>query len=134
MSRSRSTSSASPPDRSEGAGFMGHSHCVPGRRRIRPWMVIAVVLAATGVSYAAADTGVIGPSNGIQPSGRLLDPVGKMTQLGNFPTGGALTTNGRFLWTLSTGRDHNDIRIVRVSSNRRCRLHGKGKAAHKRLK
>jgi DNA-binding beta-propeller fold protein YncE len=92
------------------------------------------VLAAIGASYAAAETGVIGPSTGIQPTGRLLDPVGKMTQLGNFPTGGALTTNGRFLWTLSTGRDHNDIRIVRVASNRRCRLHGKGKPAHRRLK
>ena len=73
-------------------------------------MVIALVLAATGVSYAAAETGVIGPSNGIQPSGRLLDPVGKMTQLGNFPTGGALTNNGRFLWTLSAGRGANCLR------------------------
>src|SRR5436309_9354114 len=111
MFRSRSASSASPPDRSVRVGFLGDSHSVPGRRRIRPWMVTALVLAATGVSYAAAETGVIGPSNGIQPSGRLLDPVGKMTRLGNFPTGGSLTIDGRFLWTLSTGRDHNDIRI-----------------------
>ena len=46
-----------------------------------------------------------------------------MTQLGNFPTGGALTTDGRFLWTLSTGRGRNDIRIVRVAPR-----HGQGNA------
>ena len=42
-----------------------------------------------------------------------------MTQLGNFPAGGALTTNGRFLWTLSAGRGKNDIRIVRVETGKR---------------
>src|SRR4051794_14983224 len=113
---------------------MADSRAVPGIRRIRPWMVGVLAFAAVGASYAAAETGVIGPSTGIQPTGRLLDPVGKLTQLGNFPTGGALTTNSRFLWTLSTGRDHNDIRIVRVAANRRCRLHGKGKPAHKHLR
>jgi len=78
---------------------------------------LAVVLTLSGVAWAAgSQLGVIGPSNGIQPTGRKLDPVGKMTQLGNFPTGGALTKNGRFLWTLSTGRARNDIRIVRVNA------------------
>ena len=38
-----------------------------------------------------------------------------MTPLGNLPTGGALTTNGRFLWSLSTGRGRNDVRIVQVA-------------------
>ncbi len=81
---------------------------------------IVAVLALSGVAWAAgSQLGVIGPSNGIQPTGRKLDPVGKMTQLGNFPTGGALTKNGRFLWTLSTGRARNDIRIVRVNARSR---------------
>ena len=66
---------------------------------------------------------MIGPSSRIQPTGRKLDPVGKLTELGNFPTGGALTTDGRFLWTLSTGRGRNDIRIVRVAPR-----HGNGNA------
>jgi DNA-binding beta-propeller fold protein YncE len=69
-----------------------------------------VVLAATG----GGDDGRIGPESGIQPSGRKLHPVGKTTELGNLPTGGALTNDGRFLWTLSAGRGANDIRIVRV--------------------
>src|SRR4051812_17048411 len=73
-------------------------------------------LAVVGVALAVnAPGGRIGPKNHIQPTGRKLEPVGKMTRLGNFPTGGALTVDGRFLWTLSTGRGRNDIRIVRVS-------------------
>jgi hypothetical protein len=58
---------------------------------------------------------VIGPSTGIQPSGRHLEPEGRLTPLGNLPTGGALTPNGRFLWALSTGRGRNDVRIVQVA-------------------
>ena len=36
--------------------------------------------------------------------------------LGHFPTGGAATPDGRFYWTVSTGRALNDIRIVSVAS------------------
>ncbi|MEK6277909.1 MAG: alkaline phosphatase family protein [Actinomycetota bacterium] len=81
----------------------------------------AAALAVAGIAWAATvPEGVIGPKTKIQPTGRKLDPVGKRTRLGNFPTGGALTTNGRFLWTLSTGRAQNDIRIVRVKPRKRC--------------
>jgi hypothetical protein len=79
-------------------------------------VLVIVALGAT-VAYAAtqAPLGVIGPSTGIQPSGRHLEPEGRLTPLGNLPTGGALTTNGRFLWALSTGRGRNDVRIVQVA-------------------
>ncbi|MFL5825399.1 MAG: alkaline phosphatase family protein [Thermoleophilaceae bacterium] len=91
-----------------------------------------VVLAAGGTAAALAaggGEGVIGPSNHIQPSGRKLEPAGKLTQLGNLPAGGAITPNGRFVWTASAGRGRNDIRIVSVagkckrarSGHRRCR-------------
>src|SRR5712691_7528921 len=93
-------------------------------RGLKGAAAIAAVFAIGGMAWAATtQTGVIGPHNGIQPTGRKLDPVGKLTQLGNFPTGGALTRNGRFLWTLSTGRSRNDIRIVRVAPR-----HGNGNA------
>ena len=91
-------------------------------RRSRAVAVVAAGLLLAGVAWAAP-IGVIGPNTGIQPTGRKLDPVGRLTQLGNFPTGGALTTNGRFLWTLSTGRGRNDIRVVRVAPR-----HGNGNA------
>src|SRR5215217_5033932 len=76
---------------------------------------LALIAVIAGVVIAAkTPPGVIGPDNRIQPNGRLLDPVGKLTELGNLPTGGALTVDGRFAWTLSAGRGANDVRIVRV--------------------
>ena len=36
--------------------------------------------------------------------------------MGNFPTGGAVTPDGRFYWTVSTGRGPDDIRIVSTAS------------------
>jgi DNA-binding beta-propeller fold protein YncE len=80
-------------------------------------LITLVVALGVGVAYAAthAPLGVIGPSTGIQPSGRHLEPVGRLTRLGNLSTGGAVTTNGRFLWALSTGRGKNDVRIVQVA-------------------
>jgi YVTN family beta-propeller protein len=84
--------------------------------RIAGLALLALTFAA-GVAYAASQgsVGVIGPATGIQPSGRHLAPEGRLTQLGNLPTGGALTTNGRYLWALSTGRGKNDLRIVQVA-------------------
>ncbi|MGH2838824.1 MAG: beta-propeller fold lactonase family protein, partial [Thermoleophilaceae bacterium] len=65
-------------------------------------------------------------------SGRDLNPAGKMTQLGNFPAGGAITTNGRFAWTLSAGRGKNDIRIVRVETGKKCREGRRGRRCRRR--
>ena len=99
------------------------------RRRL---LILLLAVAALGVGVAVAqdskEEGRIGPENRIQPSGRQLNPVGKMTPLGNLPTGGALTPDGRFLWTLSAGRGRNDIRIVEVEPPGRCRKGPAGKA------
>src|SRR3954469_21329585 len=89
---------------------------MPAVTRLRLLALIAATtaMAATAIALAAggASTGVIGPKNHIQPSGRKLAPLGKLTPVGNHPGGGALTRNGRFLWVLDAGRGHNDIRIV----------------------
>ncbi len=83
-----------------------------------------IVTALIGLGAGAADavvsggTGIVGPQNLLQPTGRQLHPSGTLVQLGNFPTGGALSPDGRFLWTLSTGYGRNDIRIVRVGASR----------------
>ncbi len=78
--------------------------------------LVALVVLAGGVGTAGAvisgSTGVIGPRNRIQPDGRQLQPTGRLVGLGNDPMGGALSPNGRFLWTLSSGIARNDIRIV----------------------
>src|SRR5213592_693547 len=88
---------------------------MPGRL-VRGAALGIVVLGAASLAWSATGgvSNVVGPSTRIQPTGRQLNPVGKLTKLGNFPTGGALTPDGRFLWTLSTGRGRNDIRIVRL--------------------
>jgi DNA-binding beta-propeller fold protein YncE len=89
------------------------------------WSLVASVVAlaaAVGTAEAvvsnSTQTGVIGPKNMIQPTGRLLAPAGKVVGLGNDPQGGALSPNGKFLWTLSSGIARNDIRIVKVGVER----------------
>ena len=68
-----------------------------------------------GVAVAAVTVpGRVGPQLKLLQSGRKLSPQGKLVTLGNFPTGGALTRDGQFYWTVSTGRGRNDIRIVSV--------------------
>ena len=106
-------------------------------RTVKRWIglaLVAVALVVAGIVIAATDPkeeGRTSTSKLLLGSGRDLNPAGKMTELGNFPAGGALTTNGRFLWTLSAGRGANDIRIVRVET-RRCRKGRRGKRCRRR--
>jgi DNA-binding beta-propeller fold protein YncE len=71
--------------------------------------------AAAAIAQTAGD-GVIGPSLGIINSGRHLHPYGRLVSVGQFPTGGAVTPDGRYLWTVSAGRGRNDVRIVSIRS------------------
>jgi DNA-binding beta-propeller fold protein YncE len=83
----------------------------------------AVAALAAGVAGAVGPTNDVGPKSHIQPNGRQLFPPGRLTPLGNHPGGGAVTRNARFLWTLSAGRGHNDIRIVEVAPRIHCGKH-----------
>src|SRR6266496_315817 len=80
------------------------------------------VLLALGVGGTAlavsVDDGRIGPDLGVLNSGRALTPAGRQVALGNFPTGGAVTPDGRFYWTVSAGRGRNDVRIVDVAAGK----------------
>ena len=66
--------------------------------------------AITAFPALAADDGRIGPSLRILNNGRHLTPYGRLVNVGNVPTGGALTPDGRFYWTVSAGSGFNDIR------------------------
>ena len=77
-----------------------------------------VVVTGSALGYAASGNGVIGPSKHETGNGRVLHPAGHMVKVGNFPTGGAFTRNGKFYWAISTGRGLNDIRIVNVRTRR----------------
>ena len=81
-------------------------------------MKLALVLLLLPAATAVADSGVIGPKLGLLGNGRHLQPAGTLVGLGNFPTGAAVTPDGRFYWTVSTGRGHNDIRIVSVANKK----------------
>ncbi len=91
--------------------------------RIRQLVVAgAGVLALGGGALAVAalvqDDGRIGPDRALLNSGRHLRPYGSLVKVGGFPTGGALTPDGRYYWAVSTGRGIHDVRIVSVRSGR----------------
>src|SRR3954470_4973834 len=77
-------------------------------------------LAATLIAFAAtapaAGDDTPGPTSGLTVAGRQLDPAGRMTQVGAFPTGGALAPDGRFYWTVDSGRGATAVRITAVAS------------------
>src|SRR4051794_1376183 len=89
-------------------------------------LALAAAAVGAGVAVSAGDDGRIGAQTRIQPSGRLPKPYGKLTGLGNLPAGGSLTPDGRFMWTVSAGRGNNDIRIVKVAEDGRCKRGGRG--------
>ena len=94
--------------------------------------LLAAALLAAGVVVAVTnpkEEGRTSPATGLLGSGRDLNPVGKIAPLGNLPAGGAVTKNGRFLWTLSAGRGRNDVRIVRLRGSKRCHQERRRKRA-----
>jgi DNA-binding beta-propeller fold protein YncE len=79
-------------------------------------LALLPLLLLPSTAAAATGTGAIGPSRALLGNGRHLRPAGTRVTVGNFPTGGAVTPDGNFYWTVSTGRGPNDIRIVSVRS------------------
>ena len=79
-------------------------------KRRGAFVALAVIACAGGIAVgqASKEEGRIGPDNRMQPSGRQLNPIGKLTSLGNHPGGGTLTPDGRYLWAISSGRGLND--------------------------
>lgn len=92
-------------------------------RRFAPtlaaYLVVGIIgLALAGCSPEPTQSSTPAPDSGVLINGRKLNPQGAQVDLGNFPTGGAVTDDGRFLWTVSTGFDINDIRIVDTAAKR----------------
>jgi DNA-binding beta-propeller fold protein YncE len=85
------------------------------RLLVVPLLVLAAMVAGSFAGVAKAAPNVPDPSTGFLLNGRQLTPQGAQVRLGNFPTGGAVTADGRFLWTVSAGQGANDVRIVDVS-------------------
>lgn len=83
------------------------------------WVASTIVVLSAIAGLAVADastTGVIGPALGVTANGRRLHPVGRMTTVGNFPTGSAVTPDGRWLWVTDCGHGSDDVKVVAVAT------------------
>jgi DNA-binding beta-propeller fold protein YncE len=78
--------------------------------------LIAAAAALASLAGAAAADDTPSPTAQLTVSGRQLDPAGRMTQVGAFPTGGALSPDGRFYWTVDAGRGATAVRVIDVQS------------------
>jgi YVTN family beta-propeller protein len=89
--------------------------------RARSWtsaLTAALAVLLTATALAADRGGEIGPAQHLTGNGRLLTPAGRLTALGNFPTGSALTPDGRFLWAVDSGHGADDVKVVELASGR----------------
>ncbi|HEX6393675.1 MAG TPA: bifunctional YncE family protein/alkaline phosphatase family protein [Acidimicrobiales bacterium] len=82
--------------------------------------LVAIVLCVAGLLIGPAAFAVIpsivGPSTGMMPNGRVLEPDGRTTAVGDFPTGGALTPDGRYFWAVDSGYGHDDVNVVSLTT------------------
>jgi DNA-binding beta-propeller fold protein YncE len=77
-----------------------------------------VACGLAGVAVATTSFLQVGPSDRVTANLRHLDPYGRLTKVGNFPGGSALTPDGRFYWTVSAGYGANGVRIVDVHTGK----------------
>src|SRR4051795_3553875 len=78
--------------------------------------LIAAAAAVVSLAGVAAADDTPSPNTQLTPSGRQLDPAGRMTQVGAFPTGGALSPDGRFYWTVDSGRGATAVRVGELAT------------------
>ena len=88
------------------------------RRIIGSLLSSLALVAALPAHAGATPTGEVGPSHHLTNEGHLLKPAGRLTTVGDFPTGGALTPDGRFYWVVDAGHGRDDARIVNVRTGR----------------
>jgi YVTN family beta-propeller protein len=97
------------------------AHPSDKRRRITPRVallvgVLGVAVAIGGVAVAArVTTGEVGPSLHLTANGHLLHPAGRLTTVGDFPTGSAVLPGGRYLWVTDCGHGKDDVKVVDLS-------------------
>jgi YVTN family beta-propeller protein len=76
-------------------------------------LVLVIGLGLAGVAVAGSLTsGEVGPSLHLTANGHLLHPAGRLTTVGDFPTGSAVVPGGRFLWVADCGHGEDDVKVV----------------------
>jgi DNA-binding beta-propeller fold protein YncE len=81
-------------------------------------LVLAGTIAGCSPGSPKSTSSEPSVTEGVLINGRKLNPQGAQVDLGNFPTGGEVTADGKFLWTVSTGFGNNDIRIVDTAAKK----------------
>jgi len=76
----------------------------------------AAAVAGPSLFNPHESDGHVGPQESMTGNGRLLQPAGDMTTVGDFPTGGALTPDGRFYWVIDSGHGQDAVEILDVAS------------------
>ncbi len=66
----------------------------------------------------AATVAVPQETHFVPNSGKRVTPLGRITKVGNFPTGGAITPDGRFYWSAAAGLGTNDLVIVELATGK----------------
>jgi YVTN family beta-propeller protein len=78
---------------------------------------LTVCLALAGVALADSITsGRIGPALNLTGNGHLLHPAGRLTTVGDFPTGSAVMPGGHIIWVADCGHGEDDIKVVSIAS------------------
>jgi YVTN family beta-propeller protein len=97
---------------------LGWQRAKHARRPVGVALVAGVVcLVLGGVAIAqSATTGEVGPSLNLTGNGHLLRPAGRLTTVGDFPTGSAVLPGGRFLWVADCGHGEDDIKVVALAT------------------
>ena len=89
-------------------------------------VVVATTLIVVTVTRpdgeAATASATPDPATGLLPNGHQLTPAGAQVALGDLPMGGAVTSDGKYLWTVSAGFDSNDVRIVDTATHEVCQV------------
>jgi YVTN family beta-propeller protein len=87
--------------------------------------VVAAAIAALAISsgsvYASVTNRTAGPQGdqiGVTSSNRMLTPAGKQIKLGNFPMGGALSPDGRYLVVSNDGQGTQSLQVVDTKTNK----------------
>jgi YVTN family beta-propeller protein len=92
------------------------------RRRLRPSWALPLggllALGLGGVGVASITSGEIGPKLHITGNGHHLHPAGRLTTVGDFPTGSAVLPGGHFMWVVDCGHGKDDARVIKLSTGK----------------
>jgi DNA-binding beta-propeller fold protein YncE len=75
-------------------------------------LISVIVPPALGQVAESVTSGEVGPSLHLTANGHLLRPAGRLTTVGDFPTGSAVVPGGRHLWVADCGHGEDDVRVV----------------------